>query len=185
MWIKMEDLQKKLKPYIAMLAGIFSDILLILSLLTAGSSLFILINEHRTGEPCFVLGYKTVMVSSGSMEDTFSKGDLVLIEEINGKEAVPGDILLFRKGESLVLHRYIGNDSERLSSDSFSLQNGVFMFMRLLVRAPFLTIGSIVMSFVLNVYAGIAVLSALLVCARTVALVRAKTPKGYVAVQSG
>ena len=116
MWIKMEDLQKKLKPYIAMLAGIFSDILLILSLLTAGSSLFILINEHRTGEPCFVLGYKTVMVSSGSMEDTFSKGDLVLIEEINGKEAVPGDILLFRKGESLVLHRYIGNDSERLSS---------------------------------------------------------------------
>ncbi|MBO8426714.1 MAG: ABC transporter ATP-binding protein [Firmicutes bacterium] len=72
-----------------------------------------------------------------------------------------------------------------LSSDSFSLQNGVFMFMRLLVRAPFLTIGSIVMSFVLNVYAGIAVLSALLLCALTVAIVMAKTPKGYVAVQSG
>ena len=32
------------------------------------------------------------------------------------ERAVPGDILLFRKGESLVLHRYIGNDSERLSS---------------------------------------------------------------------
>ena len=71
-----------------------------------------------------------------------------------------------------------------LSSDSFSLQNGLFMFMRLLVRAPFLTLGSIVCSFILNVYAGLAVVIALALCAVVVALVLAYTPKKYGAVQS-
>ena len=71
-----------------------------------------------------------------------------------------------------------------LSSDSFSLQNGLFMFMRLLVRAPFLTLGSIVCSFILNVYAGIAVILALALCAVVVATVLAYTPKKYGAVQN-
>ena len=71
-----------------------------------------------------------------------------------------------------------------LSSDSFSLQNGLFMFMRLLVRAPFLTLGSIVCSFILNVYAGIAVVIALALCAVVVTVVLAYTPKKYGAVQS-
>ena len=71
-----------------------------------------------------------------------------------------------------------------LSSDSFSLQNGLFMFMRLLVRAPFLTLGSIVCSFILNVYAGIAVILALALCAVVVAAVLTYTPKKYGAVQN-
>ena len=71
-----------------------------------------------------------------------------------------------------------------LSNDSFSLQNGLFMFMRLLVRAPFLTLGSIVASFILNVYAGIAVVCALALCAAVVATILLITPKRYKAIQS-
>ena len=52
-----------------------------------------------------------------------------------------------------------------LGSDSFSLQNGVQWFMRLLVRAPFLVLGCLVAGFIINVYAGLAIAIALLCCA--------------------
>ena len=71
-----------------------------------------------------------------------------------------------------------------LSSDAFALQNGLFMFMRIFVRSPVIVIGSIIASFVLNVYAGIAVLSALLLCALVVTIILAATPKKYGAVQT-
>ena len=70
-----------------------------------------------------------------------------------------------------------------LTADAPSLQNGVFMFMRLVVRAPFLVIGSVIASFLVNVYAGFVVLGVLALCALTVFIVVASTPKQYAALQ--
>ena len=71
-----------------------------------------------------------------------------------------------------------------LTADAPSLQNGVFMFMRLVVRAPFLVIGSVIASFLVNIYAGFVVLGVLALCALTVFIVVASTPKQYAALQA-
>lgn len=70
-----------------------------------------------------------------------------------------------------------------INNDSFSLQTGVNMFMRLFVRSPFILIGSVVASFLVNVYAGFVVLGALVLSSIVVALVMLLTPKRYAAIQ--
>ena len=69
-----------------------------------------------------------------------------------------------------------------VNSSSFSLQSGVQMFMRLLVRAPMLVIGSVIAAFVVNVYAGLAVAALLLFCAVVIFVVAKVTPKRYKAL---
>ncbi len=64
-----------------------------------------------------------------------------------------------------------------VNNDTFSLQTGVNMFMRLLVRSPFLLIGSVVTSFLLSPLAGVIVLSVLLLSALVVFMVIMLTPK--------
>lgn len=64
-------------------------------------------------------------------------------------------------------------------SDALSVQNGVLMFMRLLARAPFLIIGSIVASFILSPIGGLYVLIAFLCCVASALLVIAFTPRQY------
>ncbi|HBX25248.1 MAG TPA: hypothetical protein DEF61_03120 [Firmicutes bacterium] len=70
-----------------------------------------------------------------------------------------------------------------LTSDAISVQNGVFMLMRLLVRAPFLVVGSIVCSFLISPLAGLIVLISLLLCAGVIFLVIYLTPKQYSELQ--
>ena len=70
-----------------------------------------------------------------------------------------------------------------LTNDSFSLQNGVQHFMRLVVRAPFLILGSIIAAFVINVYAGLVVFAGLALCALVIFIVIKATPKQYSALQ--
>lgn len=69
-----------------------------------------------------------------------------------------------------------------VNTASASLQTGVQMFMRLLVRAPFLVIGSIIAAFIVNVYAGFVVLGSLALCALVIATVVKTTPKEYTAL---
>ena len=69
-----------------------------------------------------------------------------------------------------------------VNSSAFSLQQGVQMFMRLLVRAPMLVIGSIIAAFVVNVYAGLAVFSMLFLCSTVIFIVAKVTPKRYKAL---
>lgn len=70
-----------------------------------------------------------------------------------------------------------------LTNDSFSMQNGVQLFMRLMVRAPFLVLGSVAAAFFINVYAGLAVLGGLSLCALTIFIVMKLTPKEYSTLQ--
>ena len=71
-----------------------------------------------------------------------------------------------------------------INNDSFALQVGVNMFMRALIRAPFLIIGTIVAAFLLSPEAGLIVLGALFLSSLVVFLVMGLTPKRYQAIQS-
>lgn len=80
----------------------------------------------------------------------------------------------FGKGKILTL----------LSNDSFSLQSGVMMFMRLFLRPPFLLIGSCILSFVVDVRAGFIFLGAIALSAAVLLLVMFLSPKHYAAIQA-
>ena len=83
------------------------------------------------------------------------------------------------------LERYGKNKALNLvSASSASLQTGVQMFMRLLVRAPFLVVGSIIAAFIVNPFAGLVVLGALSLCALVIFIVVKTTPKEYTALMN-
>jgi ATP-binding cassette subfamily B multidrug efflux pump len=80
----------------------------------------------------------------------------------------------FGKGKILTL----------LSNDSFAMQNGVTMFMRLFLRPPFLLLGSCVLSFLVDYRAGLIFLGAITLSAAVLLLVMFLSPKHYAAIQS-
>jgi ATP-binding cassette, subfamily B, multidrug efflux pump len=79
----------------------------------------------------------------------------------------------FGKGKILTL----------INNDSFSMQNGVMMFMRLLLRGPFLLLGSLILSFIINPIAGFVFLGVLAGSALVIGVVMALSPKKYAAIQ--
>ncbi len=70
-----------------------------------------------------------------------------------------------------------------LSNDSFSMQNGVMMFMRLFLRPPFLIIGATVISFLLDWRAGLIFLGVVSFSSLVIASVIVLSPKKYALVQ--
>ena len=52
------------------------------------------------------LGYKVLQVMSGSMDDVFSIGDVILIKETKREDIKKGDIITFKK-ENIITHRII------------------------------------------------------------------------------
>ena len=71
-----------------------------------------------------------------------------------------------------------------INSDSYQLQHGVLLFVRLVVRAPFILIGSLIISFILDWRIGIAFSAVVLLIALVYFLVMRKSSKGYVEIQS-
>ena len=55
-------------------------------------------------------GYGAAVVLSGSMEPTFSEGDLIIVKECH--ELQENDIVVFQDGGSLVVHRIISVDTD-------------------------------------------------------------------------
>lgn len=79
----------------------------------------------------------------------------------------------FGKGKALSL----------IGSDSYAMQNGVMMFMRLIFRPPFLLIGSTIISFILDWRAGLIFLAVILFSALVVFLIMLISPKNYSLIQ--
>lgn len=71
-----------------------------------------------------------------------------------------------------------------LGSDSYAMQNGVMMFMRLIFRPPFLLLGSTVLSFVIDWRAGLIFLGVILLSALAILMVMVLSPKRYAAIQN-
>jgi ATP-binding cassette subfamily B protein len=71
-----------------------------------------------------------------------------------------------------------------LNNDASSLQNGVMMFMRLLLRGPFLILGSTILCFIIDPLSGYIYLGAVFCSALVIALVIILSPSRYSAIQS-
>ena len=71
-----------------------------------------------------------------------------------------------------------------INSDTYQLQHGVLFFIRLAVRAPFILLGSLVMSFVLDWRVGLAFLTIVPIIFLVNYLVLRKSSKGYVEIQN-
>ncbi len=69
-------------------------------------------------------------------------------------------------------------------SDSYAMQSGVMMFMRLIFRPPFLILGSTIISFIIDWRAGLIFLGAMLLSAVIIAIVMFLSPKRYARIQS-
>ena len=71
-----------------------------------------------------------------------------------------------------------------INSDTYQLQHGVLFFIRLAVRAPFILIGSLIMSFILDWRVGLAFVAIVPILFLVNYLVLRKSSKGYVEIQS-
>jgi ATP-binding cassette, subfamily B, multidrug efflux pump len=71
-----------------------------------------------------------------------------------------------------------------VNNDSFAMQNGVAMFMRLLFRSPFLLIGCVTMAFLVDWRAGVIMLAVLLFSSLVIGFVMIVSPKHYGAIQT-
>ena len=71
-----------------------------------------------------------------------------------------------------------------INSDSYQLQHGVLLFVRLVVRAPFILIGSLIISFILDWRVGIAFSAVVLLVAIIYFVILRHSAKGYVEIQS-
>lgn len=71
-----------------------------------------------------------------------------------------------------------------IGSDSYAMQSGVMMFMRLIFRPPFLLLGSTIISFVIDWRAGLIFLGVVLLSALVIGLVMVLSPKRYASIQS-
>ena len=118
-----------------------------------------------------VLGFGLTMVAQYLASDTCTRyaKDLRLEIYSHIQSLTPAELESYGKSKALTL----------LSSDSFSAQNGVQWFMRLLVRAPFMVFGSIVASFIINWRAALVVVGALGLSALVIFLVVKFTPGRY------
>ncbi|MCR5514092.1 MAG: ABC transporter ATP-binding protein/permease [Bacilli bacterium] len=71
-----------------------------------------------------------------------------------------------------------------VNNDTFAMQSGVNMFMRLIFRPPFLFIGATILSFIIDIRAGFIYVGALIACAIVIGAVMAASNKKYTAIQA-
>ena len=95
---------------------------------------------------------------------------------------------LYRKAVTLskIERDKIGNGRllTLINSDTYQLQHGVLLFVRLVVRAPFILIGSLIISFILNWKIGLAFTVIVPMILLVNFLILRKTSKKYVEIQS-
>ena len=123
-----------------------------------------------------VVGYAITMVS----QYLAAKASVNVGTEVRGS--------LYRK--ALTLSRKeresIGNAKllTIINSDTYQLQHGVLLFVRLVVRAPFILIGSLIISFVLDWRIGLAFTAIVPLIFLVEFLVLRQSSKGYVTIQN-
>ena len=156
-------------------------------------------------EPSGISAFVRMFNSSGdSLGDALSGGIIILImgivgyvitmvsqylaakASVNVGTEVRG--ALYRKALSLSKdeREKIGNAKllNLVNSDTYQLQHGVLLFVRLAVRAPFILIGSLVISFILDWRIGLAFTAIVPMIMLIYFLVFTKTSKKYVEIQS-
>ena len=123
-----------------------------------------------------VVGYAITMVS----QYLAAKASVNVGTEVRGS--------LYRKALTLSKkeRESIGNAKllTIINSDTYQLQHGVLLFVRLVVRAPFILIGSLIISFILDWRIGLAFTAIVPLIFLVEFLVVRQSSKGYVTIQS-
>ena len=71
-----------------------------------------------------------------------------------------------------------------VNNDTFAMQSGVNMFMRLIFRPPFLFLGATILSFIIDIRAGFIYVGALIACAVVIGVVMVASNEKYTAIQA-
>ena len=123
-----------------------------------------------------VVGYIITMVS----QYLAARASVDVGTEVRG--ALFSKTLMFSKKE----REQIGNAKllTIINSDTYQLQHGVLLFVRLVVRAPFILIGSLIISFILDWRVGLAFTAIVPLIFLVEFLVLKHSSKGYVEIQS-
>ena len=102
--------EDKIPKWIQILKKIYNVLDKILTFFLIISSLVAIIMviqiTKEPGEIPSFFGYKVLQVMSGSMDDVFSIGDVILIKETKQENIKKGDIITFKK-ENIITHRVI------------------------------------------------------------------------------
>jgi signal peptidase len=84
--------------------------IILIPLLIYNISLIIQNFVNPTETPNF-FGIKTYVIISGSMEPQINIGDIVVIKSVSDDELQTGDIISFKKGQSVITHRIASIDT--------------------------------------------------------------------------
>ncbi len=79
-------------------------ILTIIILVSTTTLIKVLIYKEKTPG---ILGWKTFIVLSGSMEPEFYAGDVIVVKETKNEKLKKGDIIAFQDDETIVTHRIV------------------------------------------------------------------------------
>ena len=96
---KRKDRHSKIRKIIITIVYI-----LLIPMLTYNISLIIQSIVKPNETPSF-FGIKMYVIISGSMKPELEIGDVVIVKDVDAKELKEGDIISFRKGQTVVTHR--------------------------------------------------------------------------------
>ena len=101
-------------------------LLLIMPILIINVILIIKTNLNKN-QIADVMGYKSFIVLSGSMEKIINIGDLAITKNIDSKKIKIGDVIAFRKDNIVILHRVkeVHNDGDLLKFKTKGDNNNV------------------------------------------------------------
>ena len=92
---------KKLKNIVLIIILILLTPIIFISLVITIDSYI-----HKDKIPSF-FGWKPFIVLSGSMESQINVGDIVVVKEIETNKLKEGDVIAFRNGDIVIIHRII------------------------------------------------------------------------------
>lgn len=124
-----------------------------------------------------IVGFGCTMITQYLASRVSSDYGYDLKRAMYDKEQTLGEAQLEKFGKDKILNLF--------SSDSYNIQTGVAMGMRLLIRSPFIIIGSMVLSFVIHWVAGIVFSVALVLIVIVQLTVVYLSPRKYASIQGG
>lgn len=102
----MEQAERNRQSVGARLSGIIGIVLcvVLIPILVVNLTIIVQSFTHPDKVPGF-MGYKPLIVLSGSMEPMIYPGDLVVVKEVPAESLVEGDVIAYLRGGTLISHR--------------------------------------------------------------------------------
>lgn len=120
----MKKVNKKLK-----ISDIVINILLVLSFVILGLSIYTTIKYKENPQDAYLFGYKPVLVLTGSMEPTLKEKGICIVKKVTYDEVDIDDILMYTIDEKTITHRIISKTEEgiRTKGDNNNVQDAYLL----------------------------------------------------------